>query len=186
MARYDAAVLDAPHRHARLLALSPLAIDLACLSQGKGGLGYCMRAVTADAAYLASYTHTAHHFPKLFPLFAPLFSDVLSLPTDEVAFGISPAAGYARRAFARIEAQKVATGLARACLERDRNKPLRHLQHSLATIVDDANHLRTTKTISASGNPRHPRHMATHYSHCDDPTTLALVPNIPETYVLQR
>ena len=86
-----------------------------------------------------------------------------------------------RRAFARIEAQEVAAGLARACLERDRDKPLRHLQHSLATIVDDANHLRTTKAIAASDNPRHPRHMATHHSHCGDPTTLSLVPNNPET-----
>ena len=181
MVRYDAAVLDAPRRHARLLALSPLAMDLACLSQGNGGLGYRTWAATAGAAYLASYTHTAHHFPTLFPLLAPQFPDVLSLSTDEVAFGISPAAGYARRAFARIEAQEVAAGLARACLERDRDKPLRHLQHSLATIVDDANHLRTTKAIAASDNPRHPRHMATHHSHCGDPTTLSLVPNNPET-----
>ena len=181
MVRYDAAVLDAPRRHARLLALSPLAMDLACLSQGSGGLGYRTWAATADAAYLASYTHTAHHFPTLFPLLAPQFPDVLSLPTDEVAFEISPAAGYARRAFARIEAQEVAIGLTRACLERDRDKPLRHLQHSLATIVDDANHLRTTKAIAASDNPRHPRHMATHFSHCGDSTTLSLVPNNPET-----
>ena len=181
MVRYDAAVLDAPRRHARLLALSPLAMDLACLSQGNGGLGYRTWAATADAAYLASYTHTAHHFPTLFPLLAPQFPDVLSLPTDEAAFGISPAAGYARRAFARIEAQEVAAGLARACLERDRDKPLRHLQHSLATIVDDANHLRATKAIAASDNPRHPRHMATHHSHYGDPTALSLVPNNPET-----
>ena len=75
----------------------------------------------------------------------------------------------------------MAAGLARACLERDHDKPLRHLQHSLATIVDDANHLRTTKAIAASDNPRHPRHMATHHSHCGDPTTLSLVPNNPET-----
>ena len=75
----------------------------------------------------------------------------------------------------------MAAGLARACLERDHDKPLRHLQHSLATIVDDANHLRATKAIAASDNPRHPRHMATHHSHCGDPTTLSLVPNNPET-----
>ena len=58
---------------------------------------------------------------------------------------------------------------------------MRNLQHSLVTIVDDANHLRTTKAIAASDNPRHPRHMATHHSHCGDPTTLSLVPNNPET-----
>ena len=52
MVRYDAAVLDAPRRHARLLALSPLAMGLlACLSQGNGGLGYRTWAATADAAY---------------------------------------------------------------------------------------------------------------------------------------
>ena len=52
MVRYDTAVLDAPRRHARLLALSSLAMDLVCLSQGTGGLGYRTWAATAGAAYL--------------------------------------------------------------------------------------------------------------------------------------
>ena len=49
MVRYDAAELDAPRRHAQLLALSPLAMDLAYLSEGNGGLGYRTWAATADA-----------------------------------------------------------------------------------------------------------------------------------------
>ena len=54
--------------------------------------------VIADAAYLASYTHKAYQSPTPFPLLAPQFPYVLSLPTEEAAFGISTAAGYARRA----------------------------------------------------------------------------------------
>jgi len=57
--KYDAAVMDAPRRHARRLALPPLATQLAGLSQGNEGLGYRTWAKTADAAYLASYVHTS-------------------------------------------------------------------------------------------------------------------------------
>jgi hypothetical protein len=181
MVKYDAAVMDAPRRHARLLVLPPLATQLAGLSQSNGGLGYRTWAKTADAAYLASYVHTSRQFANMFPQLAPQFPDVLDLPSYDVALRASPSARYALRALARIEAAEVAIGLTRACLTRDRNQPLRHLQHSLATIVDDAAHLLATEAISYSDDRSHPRHMAVHLSHCGDPTTMSLVPRDPQT-----
>ena len=181
MVKYDAAVMDAPRRLARLTVLPSLQKELATLSQDNGGLGYRTWGATADAAYLASYTHTAKQFTTLFPALAPQFPDVLTLASVEAAAAASPAALFALRALTRIESTEVAVGLTRACLQRDQSQPLRHLQHSLATISDDARHRLAVATIAETDNASHPRHMAVHLSHCGDSTTLSLVPKDTQT-----
>jgi hypothetical protein len=181
MVKYDAAVLDAPRRLARLTVLPTLQQQLATLSQGNGGLGYRTWAATADAAYLASHTHTAKQFTTLFPALASQFPGVLTLTSGEAAAAASPPAVYALRALVRIESTEVAIGLTRACLQRDQSQPLRHLQHSLATISDDARRQFAVVAIAEIDNASHPRHMAVHLSHCGDPTTLSLVPKDTQT-----
>jgi hypothetical protein len=54
-------------------------------------------ATTADAVFLASYTHAAKQFTTLFPAMAPQFPDVLTLTSGEIAAAASPLALYALR-----------------------------------------------------------------------------------------
>ena len=104
---------------------------------------------------------------SLFPALCSQFPDVLSLGSEAAAKLISPKAACAFRALSRIEASESAVGATRSSLLRDR--PLRHLQHVVANISEDAAHDLVTEAITESDDPAHPRHMAVHLSHCGDP-----------------
>ena len=181
MVRYDTAVIDVARRVARQTMLPLLAQQLASLPTRLGGLGYRTWAMTADAAFLAKYVHVSRQFQSLFPALYSQFPDVLSLGSEAAAKLISPNAACAFRALSRIEASESAVGATRSSLLRDQDRPLRHLQHVLANISEDAAHDLVTEAITESDDPAHPRHMAVHLSHCGDPTTLAMVPTCPTT-----
>ena len=118
-----------------------LAQQLASLPARLGGLGYRTWSMTADAAFLAKYVHVSQQFKSLFPLLAPQFPEVLSLGSVCAAELLSPNAACAFRALSRIEAAEVVVGATRSCLFRDQDKPLRHLQHVLSSISEDAAHV---------------------------------------------
>ena len=126
--------------------------------------------MTADAAFLAKYVHVSRQFQSLFPALCSQFPDVLSLGSEAAAKLISPNAACAFRALSRIEASESAVGATRSSLLRDQDRPLRHLQHVLANISEDAAHDLVTEAITESDDPAHPRHMAVHLSHCGDQT----------------
>jgi hypothetical protein len=176
MVQYDRAVIDAARRLARLPMLPLLAQRLASLPAGHGGLGYRTWAMTADAAFLAKYVHISRQFRTMFPLLASQYPDALGLTSNASAELISPAAACAFRALSRIESSEVVEGFTRSALLRDQDQPLRHLQHVLASISEEAAHELVIDEIDVIDDPTHPRHMAVHRSHCGDPTTLALVP----------
>ena len=67
-------------------------------------------------------------------------------------------------------------GATRPTLLRDQDRPLRHLQHLLASISQDAAHDLITEAITESDDPAHPRLMTVHLSNCGDPTALAMAP----------
>jgi hypothetical protein len=138
MVRYDTAVIDFARRVARQTMLPLLAQQLAALPACHGGLGYRTWSMTADAAFLAKYAHVSRQFKSLFPLLAPRFPDVLSLGSVSAAALLSPNVACAFRALSRIEASGAVVGVTRSCLHRDQDKPLRHLQHVLASISEEA------------------------------------------------
>ena len=181
MIRYDTAVIDAARRVARQTMLPLLAQRLASLPARLGGLGYRTWAMTADAAFLAKYVHVSRQFKSLFPALCSQFPDVLSLGSESLAKAISPNVACAFRALSRIEAGESVVGVTRSSLLRDQDRPLRHLQHVLASISEDSAHVLVTEAIAESDDPAHPRHMAVHLSHCGDPTTLSMVPTCPAT-----
>ena len=184
MARYDDALLRLPRRIARRLQLPNHAVGLVGLSLASGGLGFRTWKSTADCAYLASYMHTSSHFPRLFPDLAHRFPPILALVPASGAAHPPPSAqaALAARAFVRITSN--------APLVRDRLEGsatvLKHTQHVLSTIVDEAEARRVVGLISGMDNPRLPRHMELYHSNCGDATTLATLPFDPATTLSNR
>ena len=91
-------------------------------------------------------------------------------------------AKLALRAFHRIGALAPLDG---ARILSAAGRPLRHIQHTIATIADDTQAARVASMITALDNPRLPRHMELNHSNCGDPTTLGLVPS-PDTSISNR
>jgi len=79
MGTYDNALLDLPKRMTRRLSLPDHAAALVSLPLSSGGLSYRPRKSHADCAFLVSYMHTAHHFPKLLPALAHRVPPILDL-----------------------------------------------------------------------------------------------------------
>jgi len=179
MEAYDNALLDLPRGMVRRLSLPDHAAALVSLPLSSGGLGYRPWKSHADCAFLASYMHTAHHFPKLFPALAHRVPPILDLvpATGTPPPPPSPQAALAARAFVRITAS--------APLVRDRltgGAPvLRHAQHALSAIVTEAETQRVVSLIHALDRPSLPRHMELYHSNCGDAVTLAMVPSDPAT-----
>jgi len=80
MEAYDNALLDLPRGMVRRLSLPDHAAGLVSLPLSSGGLGYRPWKSHADCAFLASYMHTAHHFPKLLPALAHRVPPILHDP----------------------------------------------------------------------------------------------------------
>jgi len=164
MARYDDALLRLPRRIAQRVQLPNHALGLAGLPLAEGGLGLRTWRATADCAYLASYMHSSCHFRTLFPHLAHRFPPILELvpATGAPLFPPSAQAASAARAFVRITSN--------APLVRDRLEGaatvLKHTQHVLASIVNEAEARRVVALISSMDNPRLPRHMELYHSNC--------------------
>jgi len=181
MGTYDNALLDLPKRMTRRLSLPDHAAALVSLPLSSGGLSYRPRKSHADCAFLVSYMHTAHHFPKLLPALAHRVPPILDLvpatgmpPPPPPPF---PQAALAARAFVRVTAS--------APLVRDRvtgwAPVLRHAQHALSAIVTEAETQRAVSLIYALDRPSLPRHMELYHSNCGDAVILAMVPSDPAT-----
>ena len=184
MTRYDDALLRLPRRIARRIQLPTHAVGLAGLSLASGGLGFRTWRATADCAYLASYMHTSCHFPRLFPGLAHRFPPILELVPAVGGPQLPPSsqAAAAARAFVRITSN--------APLVRDRLEGaatvLKHTQHVLSTIVNEAETRRVVGLISSMDNPRLPRHMELYHSNCGDATTLGMLPSDSATTLSNR
>ena len=85
-------------------------------------------------------------------------------------------------AFYRIDAL---APLAGARISSAAGRPLRHIQHTIATIADGAQAARVVSMITALDNPRLPRHMELYHSSCGDPATFGFVPS-PDTSISYR
>jgi len=146
MEAYDNALLDLPKRVVRRLSLPDHAAALVSPPLSSGGLGYRPRKSRADCAFLASYMHTAHRFPKLLPALAHRVPPILDLvpATGTPPPPPSPQAALAARAFFRVAASaplvrgRLAGGAA----------VLRHAQNALSAIVTEAETQRVVSLIS--------------------------------------
>ena len=181
--KYDEDLLSVVRRLTGLPQLSSLSRQLAALPLRHGGLGYRTWSNTADCAFLASYVRTSFIFPTMFPTLATHYPSVLSL-TD--ARSAQAASGPALNAFLALTRLAADAPSVYEVLRDDGSKPLRHLQHALSTVHDDAAHIRIVESIIRQDDYRHPRHLALHNSLCGDPTTWGLVPNDPATTFSNR
>ena len=175
---YDEAILGVVRSLASCATLPTLSRQIAALPLRHGGLGYRTWSNSADCAFLASYVRTSFVFPDMFPTLAGHYPCVLSLTDAQSAQSFSTRALQAFMALKRLAG---AAPSVYEILRDDGAKPLRHLQHAIASASDDAAHLRVIESIIKIDDVRHPRHLALHNSQCGDASTWGLVPNDPAT-----
>jgi hypothetical protein len=128
--------------------------------------------------------HTSSHFPRLFPDLAYRFPPILELvpAVGEALLAPSAQATSAARAFVRITSN--------APLVRDRLEGsamvLKHTQHVLSTIVNEAEARRVVGLIGGLDSSHLPRHMELYHSNCGDTTTLGMLPSDSATTLSNR
>ena len=182
-ARYDALMCLVPKRIVGRPYLNQRASTLIDLPLRHGGLGLRSWMSLADVGFLASYILAAKNIPILFPYLASSFPDVRTLvaasPGGSMSLTGAPIptnpmsqAAAAARALSRL--LPIAPGLLEK-LDPD-DLSCRKLQHSFASIRDDAMACRFRETLSYTPGPFRERHLSTYLSSVGDAHTFATVP----------
>ena len=118
----------------RRLSLPDHAAALVSLPLFSGGLGYRPWKSHADCAFLASYMHIAHHFPKLLPALAHRVPPILDLVPATGTHHNHPLP----RPPWQLELSFGSLHRPRWCEIGLRAPVLRHAQHALSAIVTEA------------------------------------------------
>ena len=157
-AKYDSAILSTVNRITRYPSLPSPAHQIAILPLSCGGLGYRTWSSTADSAFLAAYTNAAEKFPTLFPD-KPYLATRTPHPSnfDSHVLPTSSKAKFAARALHRLQSKMppILEALSPPSTE-NRSRTSRGLQHTISSLVDEADAALTLEAIKRTDCPSYP------------------------------